>query len=334
MKVAAPEKCSWYSFIDEPLISGLNYAPRFSSPNVIMPEESCDGKWHMFFHSWIGIHHFISDSGIAWQPRKMIELRGHCPFIYREGETYYLLYEKHNRNIPIIDQRRTDGKNEGFSRIEMRISTDLLSWSMPRLLLDSRNVPSSKDGLENPRLSNPQLFRTDTGYRLYFGSSSVTLDDSRHTFPRYFGFASSEDIMGPYVVNGSDDTLVESDGDDKWTNLAPGNIRLIRDEECFYAFQTSAYWDSEEKRTKSAVNILKSEDGISFERCTSKPIMIPAQEGWARGYITSCDAHYREAEKCWYCYFCADTGTKGFYYFESIGLLIGNSLNQKKIVCF
>lgn len=330
MPIASPETSSWYSFIDEPLVNGLDYAPRFSSPQIIMPSQSCDGKWHMFFHSWIGIHHFISDSGIAWQPRKMIEFRGHCPFIFIDGDIYCLLYEKHNRNIPVIEQKRSDDKNEGFSRIEMRTSTDLLSWSKPRILLDSRDVPAAKDYLKNPRLSNPQLFKVGNEYRLYFGASLVNIEDTGHKFPRYFGFASSSDILGHYSVEGFNDTVLEPDGNDRWTNLATGTVRLILTENGFYAFQCGVFFDEEKKHSSSALHILHSGDGKKFKRITEKPIMVPAQEGWARGYITGCDVHYKEEEKCWYCYFSANTGSSGLYYFESIGLLIGNSLANKK----
>ena len=80
-----PQVCSWFPFSDEPLVHGLGSAPRFCDPQVLMPEQSCDGKWHMFFHSWIGVHHFISDSGIQWEPRRMIEVRGHSARRYSSG---------------------------------------------------------------------------------------------------------------------------------------------------------------------------------------------------------------------------------------------------------
>ena len=87
------EKCRWFPFSDEPLLVGKDYIPKICDPQILLPQQSCDGKWHMFFHSWLGLHHFISSSGIAWEPRKMIEIRGHSPFIFMEDENYYRAFD-------------------------------------------------------------------------------------------------------------------------------------------------------------------------------------------------------------------------------------------------
>ena len=70
--------------------------------------------------------------------------------------------------------------------------------------------------------------------------------------------------------------------------------------------------------------LLKSSDGYNWERCSNEPILVPSERGWASSYIMGCDVHYKEDEKCWYCYFSASGGTKLFFKMESIGLLIGN----------
>ena len=57
--------CSWFPFSDEPVLQGLWYVPRLEDPAFLFPEESTDGKWHLFAHSWLGIHHFIASSGIV-----------------------------------------------------------------------------------------------------------------------------------------------------------------------------------------------------------------------------------------------------------------------------
>ena len=83
------KKLAWFPFSDEPIVKGKFYLPQLSNPQVLLPEESCDGKWHLFVHSWLGVHHFVSDSGIAWEPKNLFEVRAHSPFIYRENENYY-----------------------------------------------------------------------------------------------------------------------------------------------------------------------------------------------------------------------------------------------------
>lgn len=327
-----PIKCSWYPFIDEPLVEGQKYAPRFSNPQIIMPNESCDGKWHMFFNSWIGLHHFISDSGIAWEPRKMVVFRGSGPFIFRDEENYCLVYEKHDLYIPIIN-RRSSEKNDGHSRIEMITSTDLITWSKPRLLLDSREVQYANDYLKSPRLSNPQIIKTEKGYRLYFGASLVTLPDTNYKIPRYLGYASSDELYGPYTIS-QDSLIYQVNGNDPCCNLAAGNIKIIKEPNAYYAFQCGFYWDDEKKKTMSALHILQSGDGLSFKRISQKPIVCTASDGWAEAYITACDAHYKQEEQCWYCYFSACGKKKKLFMYESIGLLIGNALNGNSFSSF
>ena len=323
--IISPESCSWFPFSDEPLVQGVAYAPRFCDPQVLLPEQSCDGKWHMFFHSWIGIHHFISDSGIEWEPRKMIELRGHSPFIFTEGEKYYLIYEKHEREVPFVGHKRADGGRETGSRIEIRSSTDLLVWSNSRLILDSTSVPYAGDYLKAPRVSRPQLIKINGVYRLYFGASHLLLPDTRQKVSRYFGYAESKDLFGPYKLPADRPLpLIEPMPDDKWSNLGCGSIRIVPCGEDIYAFQCGVYWDPEAKRTHSALTMLKSSDGLKFSRCLEKPILMPSSRGWASSYIMGCDVHYRAVEKNWYCYFSANEehGRQHSVY-ESVGLLLG-----------
>ena len=312
-----PSLCSWFPFSDEPLVNGKLYAPKFCDPCILFPEQSCDGKWHMFLHSWIGIHHFISTSGIAWEPDKVIAYRGHSPYIYTENEKYCLVYEIHDRKFPL---KKGNRENQRYSRIEMITSTDLRIWSKPRLLLDSRNVPYAGDYIKNPRVSRPQLVKADGIYRLYFGASHIVLPETGQKASRYFSCAFSKEITGPYVI--SDEMLGQSDPDDKWTNLGCGSMRIVEHDGRFYAFQCGIYWDDEQKKTHSAIILKQSDDGLDFRQCENNPVLVPAQEGWASSYIMSCDVKYRKEEKCWYCYFSANNGEKPLSK-ESIGLLIG-----------
>ena len=318
----SPEACSWFPFSDEPLVQGVFYAPGFFDPQVLMPENSFDGKWHLFFHSWIGIHHFVSDSGIDWKPRKMIELGGHSPFIYKEGDKCFLLYEKHAPEVLFPGRKKTGKRRDVESRIEVRTSTDLLIWSKPRILLDSSSVPYAGDYLLHPYISRPQLLKTEAGYRLYFGASHLVLPDTAQKVSRYFGYAESQELTGPYTV-GSSAPLIEADPDDRWTNLACGSIRIVQSGKNVYAFRCGVYWDNVRKSTHSALTLMKSEDGLKFSQCMKEPVLLPADSGWAGKYIMSCDVHYRETEKTWYCYFSANGTTGRRKVYESIGLLLG-----------
>lgn len=319
-----PEDCKWFPFSDEPLILSTNYAPRFSDPQVILPEQACDGKWHMFFHSLIGIHHFTSDSGIGWDPQHVIEFRGHSPYIYCEGDYYYLIYEKHRKDIPFLKSGQNIFNYSTDSRFEMIVSTDLVTWSKPRLILEAKDVPYAGDYLPSPRISRPQLVRVGTQYRLYFGASHLILPDTGQKVSRYFGYAVSQDIQGPYKIEKSAKPLFEPEPDDKWTNLGVGSIRVVPYAEKYYAFRCGAYFNPDENKTSTALMVLVSDDGTNFRKALEKPLLVPAEKGWADCYITACDCHYREEEKCWYCYFSALGHGEKVIKTESIGLLIGS----------
>ncbi|MCR4676358.1 MAG: hypothetical protein K5634_03910 [Sphaerochaetaceae bacterium] len=319
------EKLTWFPFSDEPVISPLRFVPQFCDPQVIMPSQAVDGRWHMFFHSWIGVHHFVSDSGIAWEPARVIVFRGHYPSIYIEGDSYHLLYETHDSRF---SGNRSERKEAGRgSRIEMRTSTDLVTWSKPRLLLKATDVPYAKDYISSPGVSRPQIIKFGDTYRLYFGASHLSLPDSGQKASRYFGYAVAKDLKGPYLVT-SQKPLIECSPDSRWRNLATGGIRLVETKEALYGFQCGIYWDEKTRKTGSAMILLKSEDGLNFRVCREEPILVPSSRGWASSYIMGCDVRYENNEKCWYCYFSANgkdaIGLNRFFKKqEAVGLLIG-----------
>lgn len=315
--------CSWFPFNDEPLLSGNWYVPRFCDPQVIIPTDSPDGKWHMFVHSWIGIHHFKSDSGIAWEPEKMVVARGHYPFIFREDGHYVLLYEKHDYNIARAAIRRANERNENCSRIEMRVSQNLVSWSEPVTILDSRNIAYAHDYVNRANISRPQLIKINNVYRLYFGASEVTLLDTKEKTGRYVGYAESVSLNEPFELK-SQKPLLEPQPDDEWTNMACGSFKIVQHEDEIQAIQCGYYWNPDLAKTGSAAFVLTSEDGLHFTRCGDKPIIMPQNEGWADTYIKNCDVNFMPDEKCWYCYFSACNKSKGVLTKESVGLFIGN----------
>lgn len=322
------ERCIWFPFSDEPLVKGAFATPTLSDPQVLLPQQSCDGKWHLFYHSWLGVHHCVSSSGIAWEAGRLIEPRGHSPFIFIENENYYLLYEKHDGSMPFINNRTGEGKHDSYSCIEMRTSTDLVTWSKPRLILDSRTIPFAGDYLKYPRISRPQLIKTGDEYTLFFGASHLVLPDTKQKVSRYFACATSPAISGPYSMKKPERPLLEPIPDDRWSNLGCGSIRVVPCGDVLYAFQCPVFWDQDRRCTRSVMVLLRSEDGWNWVRCGSKPILVPADKGWSSSYIMGCDVHYKADEKCWYCYFSASGGKESFMRRESIGLLLGNVPNE------
>lgn len=314
-------KVLWYPFSDEPMIKSQWYMPRLCDPCFLFPEDSPDGKWHLFAHTWIGLEHFSSLNGIAWEPLKMIELRGHSPSIFYENGVWYLIYEKHDKLLQQFTHRPKEIQNLSTSRFEMRSSTDLVLFSEPKVVLDSKEVPFAGDGLKRARISRPQVFKVEDGYRIYYGASHIVLDGSRQKVSRYFATATASRLAGPYA---KEKILLQGDADDPFCNMAIGAVKVIQLQDGFAAFACPYRWDRNEGRVRSSVVIGESEDGEHFQPI-AHPVALPSpEEGWAGRFITSTDVHYKESEECWYCYYSANRKLwKERFALESVGLLLG-----------
>ncbi len=330
--IATFTRLSWFPFSDKPVIRSLWYMPRLCDPFFLFPEESPDGKWHLFGHTWIGIEHFISENGISWQPRKMIELRGHSPSIFQQDGMWYLLYEKHDATLVSLKKRLRGkrGEKNKSSRFEMRSSSDLILFSEPKVILDSKDVPFAGDGLKKPRISRPQLFRDREGYRLYFGASHVVLEDTKQKATRHFALAMSSSLEGPYALANEGEPLLSADADDPFRNMACGSIKVVQLSDGYVGLECAVHWDKKRAKTTSSLLQIESSDGLIWKHSFRSVVLPTPERGWASRYLVSCDLHYKSEEGCWYCYYSANTHSFPFVR-ESIGLLLGKDPSLRKV---
>ena len=314
-------EASWYPFSDEPVIPDVWYVPRLSSPTFLFPEESPDGKWHLFAHSWLGIQHYTSDSGIRWDPMGVVQVRGKFPFLFKERGLFHIVYERHGRPIPFAEKltKRMRKNHVVDSHIEMRSSSDLFLWSEPRNLLEAKEILCAGDYMRKPFISHPQLLAVDGGYRLYFGASKVGRNPSS---PRYICSAFSAKLDNPFVLEGPE-PLIEAVADDRYRSLAPGRLGVYKGSELYVALQNGRYWDEKRQKEVSGMSVLSSKDGLNWERRKGAPALVPAEKGWASAHIIGADIRYKSDEECWYCYFSATDDKKYGFFRESVGLLIG-----------
>lgn len=313
--------CSWYVFSDEPVETSPWYMPRLTHPAFLLPEDSPDGLWHLFAHTWVGIQHYISTSGLTWEPQHIVIMRGHAPCIYKEGKTYYLIYENHNKNFGF---KREKGESKK-SRILISSSTDLKVWSTPKVLVKSEKVSYSSHFM-SPRLSRPQLVPFNGKYRLYFGSSIQRLFDSKEQVITYLSYAESENIDGPFVWK--ERPILVPDLDSKDHNLAIGSCKIIPCSDGLAALACSYYYDVNDNKSHSALFLLTSSDGDNWSY--DRTIMTTPTSGWASGYLSSSDCVFKADEDTWYCYFSAFEHKKNFPLYlekESLGLLLGKVKN-------
>lgn len=311
---------SWYAFSDESVITTPWYLPRLCDPVLVMPSESPDGAWHLFAHTWIGVQHYLSTSGLMWKPQHLIQLRGHSPYIYHIGTMYYLLYEIHSKNYGHKMQKGEISR----SRIMMCSSTDLLLWSEPKLILDSKDVPFATSYGPNPRISRPQLVAWEGHYRLYFGASRVNLYDSEQKAEAYLGMAESDSLDIPFVPLSRPVLSVDPDSTNR--NLAVGSVKIVPCSDGLAAIECAFSYDEKARRSVSKLLLLTSTDGISWKE--RRTIMSSPAKGWASRYLTSADVAYKEDEKTWYCYFSANEKRNAIPILgvrEGLGLLLGRT---------
>ena len=314
--VKAFDDLYWYSFNDEPIATGNPYiTPRLSDPSFLLPDESPDALWHLFAHTWKGVEHYTSTSGLEWKREHLIFTGGRSPSVYKAGGVYYMLFETHSRLF------RGKGEKSDSSRIMLSTSSDLALWSEPRRILDSADVPSSSWRGGPRRLFMPQLVQWEGRYRLYFGAGEASMHDTGEKCPALLMCAESYYPEGPYELR--QEPLMVPDPESTYHNLAVGTVRLIPCSDAVVAVCCPRYYDRAAGRSCSVMLLARSSDGLEFtmgERMHSSP-----PSGWASGYITSCDVKYKENEDTWYCYYAADgyPDEKLPFRREALGLLLG-----------
>lgn len=92
----------WEEYQKNTLINPTFPSPVIADPTFLSPEETPDKRWHLFAHSILGIHHFISSDGIKWERLKgIVVLKSLRPYLFKENNLFYLFYEKILSLLPL-----------------------------------------------------------------------------------------------------------------------------------------------------------------------------------------------------------------------------------------
>lgn len=301
------ESLQWEEYERNPLIQPPFPSPVIADPTFFHPGDTPDGKWHLFAHSLMGIHHFFSPDGIAWtRLRGIISWRSMRPFLFKEENIYHLFYEKILRYFPY------------HSRIEARKSQDLFRWSVPRTVL-TPSLPWHKDGSPQGAVGNPCLVKTEEGYRLYYSAGLVYLKDCRFCEPKFIGIAAARDITEECQPESQ--PILSPSENDPYGNMGAGSIKVLKTDDGYAGFQNGIYWDGEKNHSGSAVRILLSSNGRQWN--AGKPLLKP-DRGWKKSHVYALDVK-KTGEK-FYLYFNARSGW--LFGKERIGLLFGKSYGE------
>ena len=309
MKISEVLNLQWKEFEQNPLIRSPFPSWLIADPTFLSPECAPDGKWHLFAHSLMGIHHFISSNGVDWSRLRGLVTKGSIrAYLHKTTTDYYLFYER------LVSTRLM----KYTSRIEVRVSKDLTSWSGPNIVFEPRLLWHREGGwLGN--VGNPCVIADEDGYRLYYTAGLIYLKDCGFYEPKYIGCAFSKALSGPYVP--MPDPVLTPEPDDPFANLGAGAIKVLRCSDGYVGFQNGIYWDRVSNHSGSAIRILESSNGKEWE-VSGDPILKP-DRGWKKSHVYALDV--RLTANGWRLYFNARSGW--LVGRESIGLAYGEAID-------
>ena len=296
----------WEQHPGNPLLSPVWPEWLLGDPVVIPDADSPDGKWHMLLNSVLWIQHCTSADGVRWGRREKV-CRGMRSFILREGGLFHLFYER-----PVSMRR---------SRMFARTSPDLKKWSGRKEVLRPEFEWEKERGSV---VSCPCVVKDGGAYRMYYSAGQVFLDDMGFGEPKYIGVAESENVLGPYRKR--PEPLMGPDPGDPYRNRGAGAMKVYRDDENnrWVGFNNGIYSDAG-GRSRSAILVLTSGDGINWKRESPGPAIEP-DAGWRKGHVYQMCAVPRPGGGLWM-YYNARDGWR--HAREHIGLEIGTPANAR-----
>ena len=292
--------CDWTDHPDNPLVDPPPGENLLGDPTVLLPDESPDAQWHMFANGLGGIHHFVSDDGVAWErlTPSLFGLGAWRPFVFKEGETYYLFFEKFL------------GWED--SEIHLSTSTDLMEWTTPTKLLEP-TLDWENTGGET--IGNPYLTRWEDGFRLYYSAGTAEQDDLGFGEPLHIGVAYSDVITGPYEKQPQ--PIISPDDEMPYRNRGAGSFKMLDEQVAghWVAMNNGIYID-DEGQSRSAILLLSSTDGLTWELACPEPVIAPSGTGWKQAFVYAFDT-VRVGDEIWAYYNARDDWADGV---ERIGL--------------
>jgi len=263
-----PER--WADFPQNPLIEPPNgYV--IADPQVILPGER-DRYWHMFASGRGAIYRFRSEDGVRWELERTITSFARWAglvYLHREGGRWYIFYTRAQENASTV--------------ICARESDDLENWGDERVVLRPE-LPWEREG-RLVQVRNPCLVKVGDTYRLYYSGGTVWLDDCGYEEPKYVSFAEADEIYGPYRKHG--EPIIKPDPKVPYRNFGAGALKVFRWEGGFIGLNNGIYRD-EDGRSRSAICLMASDDGIKWTDAPFNPI-IPPTTGWKRALVYQLD---------------------------------------------
>lgn len=265
----------WHDLPQNPLFGPVEPGDNavIGDPQVVLPGE-LDDKWHLFSIGHGHFYRFDSIDGIAWDLVYDLYWQSGPTCITCDGEQWIACYTYHWKIDDVWD-----------SVICARTSKDLLNWSDPVELITAEYEWE----IAGPRIQvrNPNLVITRDGrYRLYYSGGTVLMPDMGFEEPKYVSFADADNPLGPYTKHG--EPILSPDPDIWYRNYAAGAMKVFGLGDQYLGLANGIYLDDEE-RTRSAIDVLLSDDGIHWQDAPYNPIVRPATAWWKDALVYQLD---------------------------------------------
>lgn len=301
-----------------PLIEPPRFSPVIADPSFLFPEETPDGRWCLVAHSAWGLHRYSSDDGARWVDRGLIIAHAMRPFIRRIDGGFLLFYEAYAPfALPLT---ALPGRRRWKSELRVSRSADLRRWSSGERVL-SPGLEWMRDAALGESVSNPCIVSSPRGWDLYFSASLSWIPDCGFCEPRYIGRASGAAPTGPFAPES--EPLIDPASDPLPGVVGAGSIKVVPLDDGLIGLQNKIYRDRD-GRSRSAIFVLSSPDGASWQRAAESPLLSPAP-GWTASHVYACDPRFRPGDGRWYLYFNARDGWRISAGTERIGRIVGSS---------
>ena len=260
----------------EPVLRPFGGSLIVADPSLLLPEESPDGKWHLFFHTMFGVWAAVSDDGVAFKREKKLLSRAMRPNINFIDGRYVLLFE---RTRPLVfNALNLVGAAKWNSELFAIESSDLKTWSEPKPVL--RHSRPYEDSARGVSLSNPFLLRVGSVNRLYYSCGLTFIRDCGFCEPTYVSYAESEALLSGYRA--ASEPILTPDRDDPFLNLCSGCLKVYRLCDCFIGIQNGIF--EKDGKSASAILLLSSDDGLKFR--FEKALVEPRYDGsWMGQFV-------------------------------------------------
>lgn len=263
---------------NNPIIRPFDGSFIVADPSVLTPDKAKDNKWHIFYHTNLGVYHSESDDGISFSRGKKILRRAMRPNINVIDGRYYLYYER--TALLAVNALTLVNLAKWHSEIYVTESDDLVSWSTPKkVIAHSKDFETSERGAA---LSNPFLTRDGGKFVMYYSCGLTYIKDCGFCEPTYISYAESEYPDRGFVS--AEKPIISPDKNNPYLNLCSGCIKVYKLSDGYVGFQNGIF--EEGGKSHSAIIMLSSADGkaFTFERV----VLLPEQCGektWMKQFV-------------------------------------------------